>query len=46
MLVSSREVKAPGVVVGAALGGILSTIYRNRGSNCVTRPYRDTTVDL
>ena len=28
------------------LGGILSTIYRNRSSNYVTRPYRGTTVDL
>ena len=28
------------------LGGILLTIYRNRSSDCVTRPYRGTTVDL
>ena len=46
MLVSSREVKAPSVVIGAAFGGILSTIYRNYSSDCVTRPGRDTTVDL
>ena len=46
ILVSSRKVEAPSIVVGAALGGILLTIYRNRSSNCVIRPSRGTTVDL
>ena len=46
ILVLSLKVNRPSVVVGAALGGILSTIYYNRGSNCVTKPCRSTTVDL
>ena len=40
ILVSSTKVNAPSVVVGAILGGILSTIYRNYSGNCVTKPYR------
>ena len=46
MLVSSREVEAPSIIVGAAFGSILSTIYRNRSSNYITKPYRNTTLDL
>ena len=40
ILVLSTKVNAPGVVVGAVLGGILSAVYRNYSSNCVTKPCR------
>ena len=46
ILVSPPNPKPVAVVSVNYFGGILSAIYRNRSSNCVTRPYRDTTVDL
>ena len=30
----------PSIIIGAVLGGILSTIYRNYSSNCIIKPYR------
>ena len=40
ILVSSTKVNAPSVVVGAVLGSILSTVFYNHSSNCITKPYR------
>ena len=40
ILVLSTKVNAPSVIVGAVLGGILSTVYCNYSSNCVIKPYR------
>ena len=40
ILVSSTKVNTPSIVVGAILGGILSTIYYNRSSNYIIKPYR------
>ena len=34
-----------GVVTGAFGGILFDFFYRNRGSNCVTTPYRSTTMD-
>ena len=46
ILVSPPNPEPIAVVSIDYFSSILSTIYRNRSSNCVTRPYRDTTVDL
>ena len=40
ILVSSTKVNTPSVVIGAILGSILSTIYRNYSSNYIIKPYR------
>ena len=44
MLVLLPKPKPKGVVV-ESLGAIVA-VYRNYSSNCVTRPYRSTIVDL
>ena len=47
ILVLSRELNVPGVVIMAYFGGILFTIfYRDQGSKYMTKPYRSTTVDF
>ena len=40
ILVSSTKVNAPSIIIGAVLGGILSTIYYNYSSNYIIKPYR------
>jgi hypothetical protein len=46
ILVSPPNPEPVAVVSIDYFSGILSAIYRNRSSNCVTRPSRGTTVDL
>ena len=46
ILVSPPNLKPVAVVSINYFSGILSTVYRNRSSNYVTKPYRSTTVDL
>ena len=46
ILVSPPNPEPIAVVSVDYFSSILSTIYRNRSSNYVTKPYRGTTVDL
>ena len=46
ILVSPPNPEPIAVVSANYFSSILLTIYRNRSSNYITRPYRDTTVDL
>ena len=46
ILVSPPNPEPIAVVSVNCFSSILLAVYSNRSSKCVTRPYRDTTVDL